>query len=216
MKQVRILVADDHALLRHGLKVLLESQLGWKVEAEASDGWQVVSKAKAHLPDILVLDISMPGLNGLDAAALVKKESPSTRVLMLTMHDSEELIEQCLRAGAMGYVLKSDAERDVIAAVRALLEGRPFFTSAPGKVILRKFQRANSEKYPKSAPALSDRERQIVQLLAEGRSNKEIASALHLSVRTVETHRANIMKKLDLQSVSDLVRYAIRNNIVQA
>lgn len=215
MKPVHIVLADDHAIVRHGLKALLEAHTPWHVDAQAIDGWDVVAKAKALQPDIVILDISMPGLNGLDAAVLIKKEAPEARVLMLTVHDSEELIEKCLRAGAMGYVLKSDAERDLIAAVGALSEGRTFFTTAAGKVILRRFQRSAGKFRKEPLQSLTSRERQVVQLLAEGKSNKEMANLLNLSVRTVESHRAKIMQKLNIQSLGELVRYAVRNNLVQ-
>jgi DNA-binding NarL/FixJ family response regulator len=218
MGTASILIADDHALVRRGLRALLETRPGWKIVSEESNGREAVDKVMKLHPDVAILDISMPDLNGLDAAALILKARPETRVLILTMHSAEELIKKTLTAGARGYVLKSDAERDLITAVEALLQGRTFFTSVVSGVILDNLRGEASRPGAarKQKDRLSPREREIVQLLAEGRSNKEVAAALNISTRTVENHRAKVMDKLKLHSLSDLVRYAIRNNIVEA
>ena len=211
MKSCSILVADDHALMRRGLRQLLESEAGWKVIAEAASGREAVDKALACRPDLAVMDLSMPDLNGLDATRLILKELPETRVLILTMHDAPELIEKTLETGARGYVLKSDAEADLVKAADALLHGRTFFTSAASRVVLERMRRPPAG----TAPSLTPRELDIVRLLAQGKSNKEVAASLGLSQRTVESHRTRIMQRLELHSFSDLIRYAIRNKIIQ-
>ena len=216
MQTVSILIADDHAVVRRGLCALLETQPKWKVVAEASNGQEAVEKATALLPNVAILDIGMPKLNGLDAASLIFKASPKTRILMLTMHSAESLIQRTLAAGACGYVLKSDAERDLITAVEALLHKKTFFTSAASNVVLEHLRgRGKSNDRQPAGESLSVRERQVVQLLAEGKSNKEIGGILFISKRTVDHHRAKIMEKLRLQSLGELVRYAVRNNIVE-
>jgi DNA-binding NarL/FixJ family response regulator len=175
----------------------------------------VALASKAH-PNVAILDISMPELNGLDAASQILKASPHTRILILTMHAAEELIEKTLGAGASGYILKSDAERDLITAVEALLHKRTFFTHAASEVILSHLRGAGGKRAPQpEGSRLSAREREIVQLLAEGRSNKQVAALLHISTRTVENHRAKVMEKLMLHSFSDLVRYAVRNKLAE-
>ena len=216
MQTVSILIADDHAVVRRGLCALLETQPKWKVVAEASDGQEAVDKATALTPNVAILDIGMPKLNGLDAAALIFKTSPRTRILMLTMHSAESLIQRTLAAGACGYVLKSDAERDLITAVEAVLNKKTFFTSAASNIVLEHLRGHNKANDRRTAgDQLSVRERQVVQLLAEGKSNKEIGGILYISKRTVDHHRAKIMEKLHLQSLGELVRYAVRNNIVE-
>ncbi|MGA2101580.1 MAG: response regulator transcription factor [Candidatus Sulfotelmatobacter sp.] len=216
MQTVSILVADDHAVVRRGLRALLETQPSWHVVSEAGNGREAVEKAASLRPQVVILDIGMPKLNGLDAAALIYKANPKTRILMLTMHAAEALIEQTLNAGASGYVLKSDAERDLIAAVDALLHNKTFFTSAASAVILDHLRQGNPRKDARtSGDRLSVREREVVQLLAEGKSNKEIGAALNISKRTVDHHRARIMEKLKVQSVGELVLYAVRNKIVE-
>lgn len=216
MENVAILIADDHAVVRRGLRALIETQPGWKVVSEVGNGREAVEAASKLTPDLAVLDISMPDLNGLDAAVMIQKASPRTRILILTMHAAEDLIRKTLKAGARGYVLKSDAERDLVAAADALLHGKTFFTSAASDVVLngmRDTPRKVADQ--ENGSRLSTREREIVQLLAEGRSNKEVAAVLNISTRTVESHRAKIMDKLKLYSLGELVRYAIRNNIVE-
>jgi two-component system response regulator NreC len=216
MQTVSILIADDHAVLRRGLRALLETQPNWKVVGEACNGREAVEKAAALCPQVVILDIGMPKLNGLDAAAQIFKANPKVRVLMLTMHAAETLIQQTLKAGASGYVLKSDAERDLITAVDALLHNKMFFTSAASTVVLEHLREGQKKKGPHpSGERLSVREREVVQLLAEGKSNKEIGAVLNISKRTVDHHRARIMDKLKVQSVGELVLYAVRNKIVE-
>ncbi len=216
MQTVSILVADDHALLRRGLRALLETHPGWRVIAEACNGREAVEKAAALLPQVVILDIGMPKLNGLDAATQIFRANPKTRILMLTMHAAEELIQQTLSAGASGYVLKSDAERDLIHAVEALIHNKTFFTSAASAVVLEHMRAGHRKREPLPAgERLSLREREVIQLLAEGKSNKEIGASLNISKRTVDHHRARIMDKLKVQSVGELVLYAVRNKIVE-
>jgi DNA-binding NarL/FixJ family response regulator len=213
---LHILIVDDHAIVRRGIRALLESQSGWEVVGEATTGREALELAKRLQPDIVIMDLSLPELNGLDATRLILKEAPRSEVLVLTMHHSEELARNVLQAGARGYVLKSDADENLIAAVESLRQHRPFLTSAVTEFVLDDYLRRGPEGDEAAAfPALTARERQIVQLLAEGKTNKEAATALGISVKTIEAHRANLMRKLRLRSVSDLVRYAVRNNIVQ-
>jgi DNA-binding NarL/FixJ family response regulator len=216
---VRILVADDHEIVRQGLRALLEAQAGWQIVGEAVDGREAVEKAKRLRPDIVVLDVSMPNLNGLEATRQIRKALPSTEVLILTMHDSEPLVREVLEAGARGYVLKSDAGRELMTALQTVHEHRPYLTSRVSEIVLDGFLRSgggsDSPAPPPRSVRLSPREREIAQLLAEGKSNKEVASTLDISVKTAETHRTNLMRKLDLHSISELVRYAIRNKMVE-
>ena len=214
MNPLRIIIVDDHAVVRRGVRALLESQPGWEVAGEAVTGREAVDLAKRLYPDIVVMDLSLPELNGLDAARQILKDSPRTEVLVLTMHHSEELVRNVLQAGARGYVLKSDADASLIAAVESLRDHKPFLTSTVTEFVLDDYVH-RAEEDVVNAGTVTPREREIIQLLAEGKSNKETASALSVSVKTVEAHRANIMRKLRLRSVSDLVRYAIRNKIVQ-
>lgn len=216
MKSSSILVADDHVVVRRGLRAMLESQSKWKVIAEATTGIEAVEKAVRLHPDITIMDISMPELNGLDATVAILKAIPNARVLILTMHNSEEFIQKTLKSGARGYVLKSDAERDLVTAVGAVLDNRTFFTPAVSETVLDCLRRSDRPSNSQNNHGLTSRERQILQLLAEGRSNKEVAGALGISVRTVENHRAKIMRKLQLRTLSDLVRHAVRNKIVEA
>ena len=214
MNPLRIIIVDDHAVVRRGVRALLESQPGWEVAGEAVTGREAVDLAKRLCPNIVVMDLSLPELNGLDAARQILKDSPRTEVLVLTMHHSEELVRNVLQAGARGYVLKSDADASLIAAVESLRDHKPFLTSTVTEFVLDDYVH-RAEEDVVNAGTVTPREREIIQLLAEGKSNKETASALSVSVKTVEAHRANIMRKLRLRSVSDLVRYAIRNKIVQ-
>jgi DNA-binding NarL/FixJ family response regulator len=217
MSSLRIVVVDDHAVVRRGVRALLESQPGWEISAEATTGRQAVEVAKRLQPDVVVMDLSLPELNGLDATRQILKESPRTEVLVLTMHHSEELARNVLQAGARGYILKSDADESLIAAVDTLRQHKPFLTSKVTEFVLDDYLRRSEEQDDRTPHAiLTAREREIIQLLAEGHSNKETASALGISVKTIEAHRANLMRKLHLRSLSDLVRYAIRNKIVQA
>ena len=213
---LRIIIVDDHAVVRRGVRALLETQPGWDVVAEGTTGREAIELAARLQPDIVIMDLSLPELNGLDATPLVLKEAPRAEVLVLTMHHSEELARNVLQAGARGYVLKSDADENLIAAVETLRQHRPFLTAAVTEFVLDDYLRRGSDSEEPAFASLTARERQLVQLLAEGKSNKEAATALGISVKTVEAHRANLMRKLHLRSVSDLVRYAVRNNIVQA
>jgi len=215
---VRILVADDHQVVRTGLRALLESKPGWQVCAEASNGREAVEKAGELKPDVAVLDIGMPLLNGVDATRQIRKLSPQTEILILTMHDSDQLVQEVLAAGAHGYILKDDADRNLIAAVDALRRHKPYLSSRVSEAASNAANPSEdgSAASHSSRNRLTPREREIVQLLAEGKSNKEIAGYLGISVKTAETHRANIMLKLDFHSLADLVRYAVRNNIIQS
>jgi len=219
MEDVRLLVADDHELVRTGLRTLLEKQPGWKVEAEANNGRDAVAKAIELKPDVAVIDISMPALNGLEATRQIVKETEHTKVLIITMHESDPLIREVLDAGAKGYILKSDAGRDIVTAVEALRRNKTFFTSKVAQIVLDGYLKKEKEPAVDEVRArrerLTPRQREIVQLIAEGKSSKEVAVALGLSVKTAETHRANIMRRLDCHSVTELVRYAIRNEMVQ-
>jgi DNA-binding NarL/FixJ family response regulator len=214
MSALRILIADDHEVVRHGIRSLLENHPGWEVCGEAVDGRDAVELARELHPDLALLDIGMPNLNGLDAARQILKTAPRIRVLILSMHSSDEVIREVLDVGARGFILKSDAARDLVAAVEALQRRTTFFTSEVATIVLEGYltQSPNREKQIRNR--LTAREREVVQLLAEGKSSKEVAVALNLSVKTAETHRTNVMRKLDLHSVADLVRYAVRNNIV--
>jgi DNA-binding NarL/FixJ family response regulator len=217
LKTVRILIADDHELIRKGLAATLRDVSGWQVVGEAENGRVAVERAQALEPDVVILDMTMPELNGLEATRQILAARASTRVLILTAHESEQLVREVLNAGAQGYVLKSDAGRALVSAVEALMDGRPFFTSKVARIVLDGFLRSQEgTALADPIQSLSPREREIVQLLAEGRSNKEVARALGITVKTAETHRGNIMRKMHFASLSDLIRYAIRNNIVSA
>ena len=211
---LRILVADDHSVVRTGLRTLLESEEGWEVCAEASNGREAVEKARKLKPDVAVLDIGMPLVNGIEATRQMKKISPETEILILTMHDSESLIEEVLGAGARGYILKDDADLNLIRAVDVVRQHKPYLSSRVSEAVSKTALPPEVET-GLDRRRLTPREREILQLLAEGKSNKEIASFLDISVKTAETHRANIMLKLNFHSITELVRYAVRNNIIQ-
>lgn len=216
MAALRILVADDHEVVRHGVRSLLEGHPGWEVCAEAADGREAVEKAIQLKADVVILDIGMPNLNGLEATRQILRSVPQARVLILTMHESEQVVREVLEAGARGFLLKSDAGRDLVAAVEALQRHKTFFTSKVAEMVLESFLKNKPRPANETErEILTPREREIVQLLAEGKSTKEVAVALGLSVKTAETHRSNIMRKLNLHSISELVLYAVRNNIVQ-
>jgi DNA-binding NarL/FixJ family response regulator len=215
MTPLRLLVADDHEVVRHGLRALLESEPGWAVVAEAVSGREAVQKTVELAPDVVVLDITMPELNGLEATRQILKLRPECAVLILTVHESEQVVREVLDAGARGYILKSDAGRDLVAAVASLREGKAFFTSRVARMVVEGFRGGSASAGAPARRGLTAREREIVQLLAEGRSNKEVAARLGISAKTAETHRTNIMRKLDFHSMSELVRYAIRNKMVE-
>ena len=217
VKPLRILVADDHQLFRNGVRALLQSHAGWEICGEVETGREAVAKAIELKPDVLILDISMPDLNGVDAARRVRMASKNTEVLILSVHYSDQLVRDITKAGALGYVLKTDADHDLLNAVENLARHEPFFTSRAAKVIQQEFYApgAVTDIPTLSHKHLSSREREILQLLAEGKNGKEIALILGLSVATVETHRYNIMRKLEIHNISDLVRYAVRNQIIE-
>jgi DNA-binding NarL/FixJ family response regulator len=217
VKSIRILIADDHDLMRRGLKSLLEAHHGWTICAEAHTGREAVARAEELKPDIVILDITMPELNGVEAARRILKASPNTEILVLSVHYSDQLIRDILDAGVRGYIVKSDSDRDLVIAVEALSNHKPFFTPRATELILSNFNsRGGSMEVPDViGERLTSREREIVQLLSEGKTSKEVASALGISVKTAETHRANIMRKLEIHSVSELVRYAVRNQIIE-
>jgi DNA-binding NarL/FixJ family response regulator len=215
---VRILVADDHDIVRRGLKDLLAAHPGWEVVGEAKTGREAVALTEELQPEIIVMDISMPDLNGLEASHRIHAAFPKIGILILTLHFSDQLLTSIVEAGARAYIMKSDAERDLISAVEALTTKRTFFTAAAADILLHGFSKDHSVPQPESRvrSRLTSREREIVQLLAEGKSSKEVATALGISVKTAETHRANIMRKLEIHSVSEVVRYAVKNQIIEA
>jgi two-component system response regulator NreC len=215
LKKISILLGDDHTLLRCGLRLLLEQQNDLVVVAEAEDGRKAVALAASWNPDVAVLDVGMPNLNGIEAAKQITARDGKTAVVILSMHHDESYILRALKAGARSYLLKDSAQSDLVAAIRAVAQGKSFFSPAVSKILLedyvRKLKRSGAED---SYDLLTPREREILQLVAEGKSNKDIAGALNLSVYTVETHRANLMEKLNLRSVPDLILYAVRKGVV--
>jgi DNA-binding NarL/FixJ family response regulator len=214
-RAVRVLLADDHPMVRRGLRTLITMQPEFEVCAEATTGREALEKAQVAKPEVALLDLSMPEMNGLEATRAVRKMLPGTEVLILTHYESEELMTEALRAGAYGYMLKSDAGTDLITALECLSQHRPFFTSKVWKLILRGYLKDTNQSAG-SRRALRGRDLRIVGLLADGKSNKEVAAAERMSVKTVERSRAKIMKKLNLSSLCDIVRYAVRNEIGQA
>ena len=217
MKTLRILLADDHKVVRQGTRALLSTVPEWKIVGEADNGRDAVSLTSELKPDIVILDIGMPELNGLDATRQIKKKLPDTEVLIFTGQETEELVHDVFDSGARSYIMKTDAADHLIDALKALSEHKHFFTSRISEIVFARY--IQGKKTVEGAPEksrITDREREIVQLLAEGKSSKEIATILGISVRTVETHRAAIMKKLGLKSFSELIRYAVRNKIIEA
>jgi DNA-binding NarL/FixJ family response regulator len=216
--KVRILIADDHEVVRRGLCTLLQTHEGWEICGEAKDGREAVEMAKQMKPDVVILDVGMPNLNGLAATRQLAQQNPNQKIIVLTITDSDEVIREALDAGARGFVLKSDAARDLVSAVEALQRGRMFFTPRVNDMVLAGFldkgHNGSKNEFP-AMPKLTPREREVVQLLAEGKSSKEVACALNLSTKTAETHRSNIMRKLGFHSIRDIVVYAIKNNIIQ-
>ncbi len=214
---IRILLADDHALMRRGIRDLLMSESEFEIIGEAGDGREAVRLAEQLRPEVMIMDLAMPELNGLDAIRQIRKDAPEIELLVFSMHDSEELIREVFAAGARGYVLKSDVALYLIEAVKSLARHKPFFTPRISEAILNSLVSTATpgQAEPARPGPLSAREREILQLLAENKSNKDIAKALGISVRTVETHRRSVMQKLDANSIVELVHYAIRNGIVQ-
>ena len=213
MANFRILIADDHVFVRQGLRSLIESHPGWEVCGEAVDGWDTVRKTEELNPDLVTLDIGMPNLNGLDAARQILKQNSKMRILFLTLYETEQAARAAIQLGAKGLVFKSDAAENLVVAVEAIQRNSTYFSSHAGVAALGTDLRG--DRRPPEKDTLTRRERQVVQLLAEGKSTKEVAAELNLSVKTAETHRSHIMSKLGLHSVSELVLYAVRNNIVQ-
>jgi len=214
---LRILIADDHDVVRRGLRDQLNRHDNWNVCGEARDGREAVRMALQLEPDVVVMDLSMPELNGLEATRQIHRALPNSEILIFSMHESEHMIREVLAAGARGYVVKADAEYHVTSAVEALSRHRPYFTGGVSDTLLESFLKANgSPGDERIFQLLTGREREIVQMLAEGKSNKEVANVLEISIKTVETHRAAAMRKLDLKSIVELVHYAIRNRFVEA
>ena len=211
---LRILIVDDYEVVRRGIRTLLEGETGWEVCGEASTGPAAVEAAARLKPDVVILDLGLPELHGLEVTRRILQRRPDTEVLVLTMHASEELIRQVLRAGAHGYVLKSDAGEQLVATVRSLERHEPFVTTRVTEVVLDGFLKGVANDAV--GEALTPREREVLQLVAEGRSSKSIAAALGVTVKTIESHRASLMRKLHLRTVADLVRYAVRNGLVEA
>src|SRR6202451_2194848 len=212
---VRILLADDHTVMRNGLRLLLERQPNLTVVGEAADGREAVALAAAEEPDVVVMDIAMPHLNGVEAARQIVNHNPRIAVAILSMHSDESYVIRALKAGARAYLLKDSAEADLLAAVRALSEGKSFFSPAISKILVEDYMRQlESRGAEDTYELLTNREREILQLLAEGRTNKEVANMLNLSLYTVETHRTHILQKLNLHSVPELILYAVRKGII--
>ncbi|MFY9528463.1 MAG: response regulator transcription factor [Candidatus Acidiferrales bacterium] len=219
MSPLRILVADDHDLMRRGIRMLLEDHKDWEICGEACTGREAIAKSQELKPDIAILDISMPEMDGLNAAKRIREASPKTEILMLSVHCSDPFILEAVDAGVRGYVLKSDSDRDLVTAVETLASHKPFLTSYATRLFLQNFEmRGGSGKEASEGlrERVTSRERDVVQLIAEGKSSREIGAILGISTKTAETHRANIMRKLELHSVGELVRYALRNQIVEA
>jgi DNA-binding NarL/FixJ family response regulator len=214
--RLRIVVADDHELVRRGIRNLLETRPGWNVIGEAAGGYDAVDQAKKLKPDILIVDITMPDMDGLEATRQIREARVSTRILILTMHESDQMVRRVLEAGALGYVLKSDMAAQLVRAVEDLAQGKISLTPKVSKIVLEGFLKTQGgrKEAEHSQARPTARERQVVRLLAEGKLNKEIAAELAITVRTVETHRARVMSKMGFHSLSDLIRYAIREKIV--
>lgn len=215
MSKIRILVADDHGVVRKGLRFLLDRQTDMEVVGEASDGREVVRLCEELNPNVVIMDVAMPQLNGIDAAAQIVKTSPNTRIIMLSMYADESYLVRALSAGAKGYLLKDSAEVDIVRAVQVVAQGRPFFSPQIAQSLLDDYVRTMQQRgLQDSYELLTDREREVLQLLAEGKSNKEVATILDLSTYTVETHRTNLMHKLNLHNTAEIVLYAVRKKVI--
>jgi DNA-binding NarL/FixJ family response regulator len=222
MKKSRIIVADDHSVVRSGLRLLLQSSPDFTVVAEAENGEEAVALVDRHKPDVVIMDISMPKLNGIEATGLMKQSNPDLKIIILTVHEDEEYVYQMLRAGASGYVLKSAGKKEIFAAIRSALSGDRFFSPGISKLIIEGFIRRDKEQRPgqeqpvtHSSQPLTRREVEVLQYIAQGFTNKKIAEALFLSIRTINTHRTNLMQKLDIHDTARLVRYAIETGLVK-
>ena len=214
MKRIKVLLADDHTIVRKGLRALIDADNDIEVVDEAEDGKEAFEKAEKLQPDVVVMDIAMPGLNGIEATRQIKKHLPGTRVLILSMHTSEEYIFQALRAGASGYLIKKAAPRDLVLAIQAAQRGETFLSPAISRTVVEEYIRKAEKTEEDPLEKLTDREREVLQLIAEGLSNRETAERLHISIKTVETHRTHLMEKLNVQRVADLTRYAIRKGLI--
>jgi len=217
MNKIRVLLADDHTIVRKGLCALLEEETDLVVAGEAEDGREALDKAFSLEPDVVVMDIGMPSLNGLEAVKAIKRGRPEMKVLILTMHDNEEYIYEALKNGVSGYLLKKSAPRDLVAAIRLAYRGESFLSPSISTKIINRFARQGTPVEPETEPSgetLTAREREIVQLIAEGRSNKEIAAELGISIKTVKNHRSNLMEKLDLHNTAEITQFAIRAGLV--
>ena len=216
MARLRILLADDHTVVRQGLRKILEDRSEWEVVAEAGDGREAVRQAEEIKPDVAIIDVAMPLLNGIETTRQIARKSPATRILVLSMHSDEAYVNQILKAGATGYLLKDSADVDLLQAVDAISKGKSFFSPGIAKVMLDDYVRQLADKgITDRYESLSEREREIFQLIAEGKANKEIAALLSISPSTVETHRARIMEKLDLHSAAEIVLYAVRRGVIR-
>jgi len=216
VKKLRILIADDHGLVRRGARSVLQSRRGWRVVGEAANGREAVEKAIELKPDVAVVDIGMPDLDGVEVTRQIRDAVPNTKVLVLTMHDSDQMVRRALDAGARGYILKSDLTDSLPKAVKAIAEGKRFLTPKVSEIVLEGFlkKRSEHEQGERAGKRTTPREMEIIRLLAVGKRNKEIAAQLGITVRTAETHRANIMLKLGLHSLADLIQYALHNEII--
>lgn len=214
MKKIRVLLADDHTILRDGIRALLEDQADMEVIGEAEDGQSTVKMAAQLLPDVVVMDIAMPLLNGLEATHQIQRDTPQVKVLILTMHENEEYIRQVLAAGALGYVLKDAAARDLLGAIRAVNRGEAVLSPAITRLVIEDYLRWGELRPQDATNGLTSREREVLQLIAEGYTNKEIAEILSLSIKTVQSHRTNLMAKLDLHDRGELIKYAIQKKII--
>lgn len=215
MKPIRILLADDHGVVRKGLRFLIERQSGMEVVGEAQDGREAIRLAEELDPTIIIMDIAMPKLNGIDATAQIVRRNPGIGVIILSMHSDEGYLVRVLAAGARGYLLKDSAELDLVQAIQTVVQGKPFFSPQIAQTLLEDYLRQLQQRgLQDSYDLLTEREKEILQLLAEGKSNKEVASLLDLSVYTVETHRANLMQRLNLHSTAEIVLYAVRKRII--
>ncbi len=215
MEKIRILLADDHTLMRSGIRALLEDEPGLTIIGEAEDGRTAVAQACRLGPDVVIMDIAMPLLNGLEATRQIKQQCPHVRVLILSMHENEEYIRQVLEAGAMGYILKDAAARELISAIRSVYRGEAVLSPAVTRLVIEDYLRWGGTRPQEEADGLSPREREVLQLIAEGYTSKQIAEILSISVKTVQAHRNNLMQKLDLHDRGELIKYAIQKKIIE-